>query len=99
MSTRVWDLRVEGSTIGSLRLLEIDQPWFRCEFIEGEGWSRVEGLFEAQAEAVDAGDSDRMMEAIGAVRSLRLELHPEGGGELITPVMLQIRDGKANFRY
>ncbi|MCF3137301.1 hypothetical protein [Streptomyces olivochromogenes] len=37
-------------------------------------------------------------QAIGAVRSLRLELHPVDGTEIITPTVIQIRGDKANFR-
>ncbi|WP_157850861.1 hypothetical protein [Streptomyces exfoliatus] len=99
MSTQRWELRAEGSTIGVLHLLEIDQPWFRCEFAESHGWQRVRDLFEAQAEAVDSGDQERMMQAIGAVRSLQLELYSADSGETIEPVMIQIRDDRANFRY
>ncbi|MFC8671003.1 hypothetical protein [Streptomyces sp. NPDC057199] len=99
MSTQSWELKDGSASIGVLSLIVIDQPWFRCEFTPREGWERVGHLFEEQALAVDSGDEERMMEAISAVRELPLELHPVQGEEMITPVMIQIRGDKANFRY
>lgn len=96
---RSWELRNGKTVLGTLSLVDIDQPWFRCQFSPGAGWDQVRALFEAQAEAVDAGDQTRMMDAIGAVRSLPLQLHPQEGDETITPVMIQVRGGRANFRY
>jgi hypothetical protein len=92
-------LKSDDTALGSLSLIDIDQPWFRCHFTPGEGWEQVRELFEAQAEAVDSGDQAQMIEAIGAVRGLPLQLHPQEGDETITPVMIQIRGDKANFRY
>ena len=40
-----------------------------------------------------------MIEAVGAVRELQLQLIAVGAGEPITPVMVQIRADRANFRY
>jgi hypothetical protein len=99
MNPKVWELRNGDSVLGILSLIDIDQPWFRCEFNPGEDWTQVSRLFEAQAEAVDSGDQGKMMEAIGAVRSLQIELRPQDGGEAIVPVMVQIRGTKASFRY
>ncbi|WP_426567281.1 hypothetical protein [Streptomyces canus] len=99
MSSESWELKDGDTRLGILTLTEIDQPWFRCEFAPGEGWEQVEQLFQAQAAAVDSGDQQRMMEAIGAVRNLQLKLHLRDGGEVITPIMIQIRGNKANFRY
>lgn len=99
MPERSWVLTTGESSIGVLSLIEIDQPWFRCSFTPGEGWGAVRQRFEAQSEAVDSGDEAKMMEAISAVRSMSLELRPLGEGELISPVIVQIRGNQANFRY
>ncbi|MGW1069078.1 hypothetical protein ACWD4F_31775 [Streptomyces aureus] len=94
-----WELRNADAPVGVLTLAVIDQPWFRCEFIPGENWEQVRHLFEAQAVSVDSGNENEMMEAISAVRKLSLSLHPVHDGEVIIPVMIQIRSNKANFRY
>jgi hypothetical protein len=94
-----WELKSRDATLGTLSLLDIDQPWFRCHFTPGDGWEDVRELFQAQAEAVDDGNQAQMIEAIGAVRELALQLHPRGDGEPITPVMVQIRSDRASFRY
>ncbi|MFE9975692.1 hypothetical protein ACFYRD_34475 [Streptomyces hirsutus] len=99
MTTRSWELRKGNTPLGVLSLVEIDQPWFRCVFTPGEGWEKVGHLFEAQAEAVDSGDQHGMMQAIGAVRGLALELRSQETDETIIPIMLQIRGDRANFRY
>ncbi|MFE0382125.1 hypothetical protein ACFW1M_42730 [Streptomyces inhibens] len=99
VASRSWELKSGDTTLGTLSLIDIDQPWFRCHFTPGEGWEQVRELFEAQAEAVDGGDQGRMIEAIGAIRNLPLQLHPQDGDETITLVMIQIRGDKANFRY
>ncbi|TXC97417.1 hypothetical protein [Streptomyces sp. ISID311] len=99
MSAQSWDLRSRKRSIGTLFCIEIDQPWFRCEFTAGEGWEEVGGLFAAQAAATDSGDQEALMHAIGAVRNLEPELHPQEGKEIIKPVVIQIRGDKANFRY
>ncbi|QTZ95803.1 hypothetical protein [Streptomyces auratus] len=85
--------------IGTLFCIEIDQPWFRCEFALAEGWGKVGDLFAAQAAATDSGDQEALMHAIGAVRNLELNLHPQEGDEIIKPIMIQIRGDRANFRY
>lgn len=41
----------------------------------------------------------QMSEVIGAVRALPLHLFPGGAGEPVTPVVVQIRADRANFRY
>ncbi|MFJ3883186.1 hypothetical protein ACIPW5_37790 [Streptomyces sp. NPDC090077] len=94
-----WRLMTEAKEIGILELIEIDQPWFRCAFRPGPEWNGLESLFESQASAVDASDDRMMMKTISAVRSLDLQLAPIGEGDLISPVIIQIRDGKASFRY
>ncbi|MBK3563713.1 hypothetical protein [Streptomyces sp. MBT62] len=99
MATRSWELRNGKTVLGTLSLIDVDQPWFRCQFSPGAGWEQVRELFEAQAEAVESGDQARMLDAIGAVRNLPLQLHPQGDDEAITPVMIQIRAEHANFRY
>ncbi|WP_327406937.1 hypothetical protein OG194_47395 [Streptomyces sp. NBC_01288] len=99
MVTRSWELRSGNTALGTLSLIDIDQPWFRCRFSPGEGWEQVRDLFERQAEAVDAEDQERMIGAIGAVRNLSLQLYPQEGDEAITPVIIQIRGTEANFRY
>ncbi|MFG1663786.1 hypothetical protein [Streptomyces sp. Y7] len=100
MPSQSWELKSRSTLLGIVSLAEIDQPWFRCEFAPSEGWQEFEYLFQEQAAAVDSGDQQRMMEAIGAVRGLQLELQPqEDDGEAITPIMIQIRGNEANFRY
>ncbi|MFF7233047.1 hypothetical protein [Streptomyces sioyaensis] len=99
MSAQSWDLRSRKTSIGTLFCIEIDQPWFRCEFTPGEGWEGVGDLFAAQAAATDSGDQEALMHAIGAVRNLELELHPQEGNEIIKSIVIQIRGAKANFRY
>ncbi|TXS44079.1 hypothetical protein EAO75_30195 [Streptomyces sp. uw30] len=100
MSSQSWELKNGATLLGVVSLTEIDQPWFRCEFTPSKGWGEVEYLFQEQADAVDSGDQQRMMEAIGAVRNLQLKLQSQAGDdEVITPIMIQIRGNKANFRY
>ncbi|MFJ8062951.1 hypothetical protein [Streptomyces sp. NPDC096142] len=57
-------------------------------------------LFDAQAAAVDSTNDQRIIEAVGAVKDLPLKLYPLEQGEVITPIIIQIRGAeKANFRY
>ncbi len=100
MFSQAWELRHGNVVLGTLSLAEIDQPWFRCEFEPGEGWSEVSRFFDAQAAAVDSRNDQRIIEAVGAVRGLPLKLYPLEEGEIITPLIIQIRGAvKANFRY
>ncbi|MBT1185192.1 hypothetical protein HET69_14515 [Streptomyces sp. CJ_13] len=94
-----WRLMGDSEEFGILELVEIDQPWFRCTFTANLSWDRIRGLFEAQASAVDAKDDRLMMESITAVRGLNLHLSPIEKGDIISPVMIQIRGDRANFRY
>ncbi|MFD6819901.1 hypothetical protein ACFWC5_05970 [Streptomyces sp. NPDC060085] len=94
-----WELKNADVSLGMLTLVVIDQPWFRCEFTPTDEWEEVRQLFDSQAAAVDSGNEAQMMEAIAAVRNLPLKLCPIQDGVTITPVMIQIRSNKANFRY
>ncbi|WP_328974245.1 hypothetical protein [Streptomyces canus] len=99
VTARSWELKNGETALGTLSLIEIDQPWFWCQFSPAEGWDEVRDLFAAQAAAVDGGDQNRMIEAIGAIRNLPLQLHPREDDEVITPDMIQVRGDKASFRY
>lgn len=99
MLSQSWELRNASTHIGTLAIIEINQPWFRCSFTPGDGWAEVKALFAAQAEAFDGGEEPVMREAVRAVKDLHLQLHPQEGGEAITPVMMHIRGNEANFRY
>ncbi|MGW3117362.1 hypothetical protein ACWDBW_09460 [Streptomyces sp. NPDC001107] len=88
VAPRSWELKSGDTALGVLFLVDIDQPWFRCEFKPGEGWAEFGQLFDAQAAAVDSTDDQRIVEAVGAVRDLPLKLHPLGEGETITPFII-----------
>ncbi|MEW1824270.1 hypothetical protein [Streptomyces sp. NPDC088196] len=92
-------MRNKSDRLGTLVLLEINQPWFRCDFTPGEDWDEVEALFEAQAEAFASDAEPVMREAVKAVRELHLKLHSQDDEEVMEPIMIHIHAGEANFRY
>ncbi|MGC0334919.1 hypothetical protein RKD23_007996 [Streptomyces sp. SAI-170] len=99
MVSRSWELKNGQTLLGTLTLAEINQPWFICHFTPAAGWDQAEGLFRAQADAVDSADQAQMTDAVGAVRNLPLQLLPQDGSRPITPVTIQIRAHQASFRY
>ncbi|WP_158781224.1 hypothetical protein [Streptomyces sp. NRRL S-237] len=94
-----WKIVKDGSLVGVLDLIEIDQPWFRCRFSPEAGWTAVESLFESMASAHRRRDYERYGELLIAVRSLGLTLEPMSEGDSIVPIMIKIEGDEASFRY
>ncbi|WP_030387842.1 hypothetical protein [Streptomyces sp. NRRL S-241] len=94
-----WKIVKDGSLIGVLDLIEIDQPWFRCRFSPEAGWTAVESLFESMASAHRQRNYERYGELLISVRSLGLTLEPLSEGYSIVPVMLKVEGERASFRY
>ncbi|MCC3766282.1 hypothetical protein [Streptomyces sp. UNOC14_S4] len=94
-----WQVKHGAALVGTLFLLEIDQPWFRCRFEPSGEWDSLSTLFEAQEEARAMNFPEDMVWSIAAVRDLDLELHPVDGGEVIRPVMIYIGKEQSSFRY
>ncbi|MFI1972835.1 hypothetical protein BLA24_30990 [Streptomyces cinnamoneus] len=94
-----WQVKHGATLVGTLFLLEVDQPWFRCRFEPSGEWDSVSPLFEAQEEARAMNFPEDMVWSIAAVRDLNLELHPVDGGENIRPVMICIGMEQSSFRY
>ncbi|MGP3953890.1 hypothetical protein [Streptomyces sp. 7N604] len=100
MPDTVWRLQSGEALLGVVTLIDIDQPWFRCHFEPADSWGDFAQLFETLARVVDEGIAQDASAALKAVHDLDLRLIPEEGvGEVVRPVIIQIRGDRANFRY
>ncbi|MFE9404708.1 hypothetical protein ACFYNY_23550 [Streptomyces sp. NPDC006530] len=96
----VWLLKSVRGTVGTVELVEIDQPSFKCRFAPSPAWADFSDLFENQARVVDQGIAAEAGAALKAVQDLELILVPvESGGQTIRPSIIQIRGDRASFRY
>ncbi|MFF7728339.1 hypothetical protein [Streptomyces sp. NPDC008001] len=99
MSNKSWKLTQGDNVVGRLLLLEVDQPWFICQFSPAEHWEAVCEVFGQQSCAMRSGNTEMIAASMGRVRSMGLQLVPEvPTGEEIEPIMIHIEGETAKFR-
>ncbi|MFH8785871.1 hypothetical protein [Streptomyces roseoverticillatus] len=99
MGNKSWKLMQDGTVVGRLLLLEVDQPWFICRFSPAEHWESVCEFFEEQSCAMKSGDPEMIAVSMRKVRSMELRLLPEvPAGEEIEPIMIHVEGETAKFR-
>ncbi|WP_162952345.1 hypothetical protein [Streptomyces hundungensis] len=96
----VWLLKSVRGIVGTIELVGIDQPSFKCRFVPSPAWADFSDLFEKQARVVDQGIAEEAGAALKAVQELELILVPvESAGQTIRPSIIQIRGDRASFRF
>jgi hypothetical protein len=97
----VWLLKRGETTLATLTLQEIDQPFFDCLFEAGEGYSEIAYLFEEQLRLTSDHESledGRWSRAYQRILDLNLELESPKQ-ERFHKFILNIDPPNARFRY
>ncbi len=97
----VWLFKRGETTLATMTLQEIDQPFFDCLFEAGQGYSDIAHLFEDQLKLTkDQGslEDGRWSRAYQRILDLNLELESQKQ-ERFRKFILQIDPPNARFRY
>ena len=94
----------EGTTLGTLKVLGHDQPWFECRFEPTEAFEAVRPLFAEEVALVESGDLSQHLtaweDAWARIEALNLVLEPLGDGPALLKFVLHVYDdGTARLRY
>ena len=95
-------LKRGNALLGTLQVIDLDQPWFICEFVRASGFESVKPLFDeelALLEGSDNFDIDAWENAYSRIDDLGLQLVPTDGGTPIDEFVLHIDGQEARFRY
>lgn len=100
-----WELRRGDTLLGILRLKEIDQPFFHCEFQETEAFASVKPLFDQewslfrQLDSGDVASVQAWQAAVDALSTLGMTLVSHEDGAILDDFLLRILPDRATFRY
>jgi len=85
--------------LGILRLLDVDQPWFMCEFAPTPDFEDVKPLFDEELRRLEVidDDIDAWENAYSRIDELGLQIVPPGGGPPLTEFVLHIEGNRARF--
>ena len=94
-----YDLKQDKLLLGMLRLKDIDQPWFYCDFEPTEAFQTVQPLFTKELEFLNNNQMEEWEEAYQKIDDLKLSLCGKAEENVITEFLLHIEEEVAWFRY
>ena len=98
----VLELRVLDVLLATLRVTDIDQSFFECEFAPEPAFSIFKPRFDRSAQRIDRGtdaDMDEFEKLWNGMQAEGLTLIRVGTGEVVTDFILHIEGQVAHFRY
>ena len=96
---QAWALMRGRIRLGTLQVLEVDQPWFRCRFEPTAAFADVRELFAEQQRCLDVEDWDGLEAAMQAIQARQVRLDALDGDLELTEFLLHIDGEHADLRY
>jgi hypothetical protein len=99
---RYLELKRGNVRLGTLQVIDLDQPWFVCEFVSTPDFEDVKPLFDeelALLEESDTFDIEAWEKAYSRIDDLGLQLVPTDSAAPISEFLLHIDGREARFRY
>jgi hypothetical protein len=97
-----FELRRAEVLLGTLQVVDVDQPWVICTFAPTNAFDEFRPLFDHELELIEGSDNldaETWEEAYSHIDELGLQLVPVSGATPITEFLLHIEGSEARFRY
>jgi len=92
-------LKQSEKLVGTLRLYQIDQPYFYCKFEPTEAFQPFKSFFDQELKLLNEGNFEVWDEFYHQITNFNLMLVVGEGGEIIKDFLLHIENDEAWFRY